>query len=52
MSEKGKEILENLMKSVKTASDSQQEYLLGLTEGMALMLDSKKRTKRKPKPSK
>ena len=50
MSEKEKAILENLSKSLAKANDSQKEYLLGLADGMALMVDSKK--KRKPKAPK
>lgn len=50
MSEKEKVILENFSKSLSKATDSQKEYLLGLADGMALMVDSKK--KRKPKAPK
>ena len=52
MSEKEKTILENLSKSLSKATDSQKEYLLGLADGMALMSESKKASKRKAKPSK
>ena len=52
MSEKEKTILENLSKSLSKASDTQKEYLLGLADGMALMSESKRKSKRKPKLSK
>ena len=52
MSEKEKTILENLSKSLSKASDTQKEYLLGLADGMALMSESKRKSKRKPKQSK
>jgi predicted transcriptional regulator len=52
MSEKEKTILENLSKSLAKATDEQKEYLLGLADGMALMSDGKRKSKRKPKPSK
>lgn len=52
MSEKEKAILENLSKSLSKASDSQKEYLLGLADGMALMSDGKRKSKRKQKPQK
>ena len=47
MSDKEKAILENLGKSLAKATDSQKEYLLGLADGMALMAEGKKKT-RKP----
>lgn len=39
MSQKEKEILEKLGDSISKASESKKEYLLGLAEGMALMMD-------------
>lgn len=52
MSEHNLKAIDNFEKALKKGTSAQQEYLLGLTEGMALMADSKKRAKRKPKPSK
>jgi hypothetical protein len=52
MSEKEKTILENLSKTLSKATDSQKEYLLGLADGMAIMAENKKSSKRKAKPSK
>lgn len=52
MSDKEKTILENLSKSLTKATDSQKEYLLGLADGMALMAEGEKKSKRKPKPNK
>ena len=51
MSDKEKAILENLSKSLSQATDSQKEYLLGLADGMALMAEKKKPTRKKSKPN-
>jgi hypothetical protein len=52
MSENNLKAIENFEKTLKKGTSAQQEYLLGLTESMALMADSRKRARRKPKPSK
>ena len=45
MSEKEKQILTSLSRSIEKATDSQKDYLLGLADGMALMSEGKKSKK-------
>ena len=52
MSEKDKTVLESFLKVVHKVDDPQKEYLLGLADGMALMSESKRKSKRKPKDQK
>ena len=52
MSEKERTILENLSKSLEKTNDSQKEYLIGFTDGLALANIGRKKSKRKPKNEK
>ncbi|MBR5584185.1 MAG: hypothetical protein IKW21_06625 [Lachnospiraceae bacterium] len=49
MSEKEKAILENLSKTLPKLSEEQKAYFSGVFEGMALMTNVKKKSKRKSK---
>ena len=36
MGEKGREIIERMEKAIRSATETQQEYMLGICEGVAL----------------
>ena len=52
MSSKERTILENLSKSLEKTNDSQKEYLIGFTDGLALANVGKRKSNRKPKQTK
>ena len=49
MSEKEKSTLEKFLNSLSKVDTPQKEYLLGLADGIALVSEGKKKSKRKPK---
>ena len=52
MNEKENKIFKNLTKLISNATESQKDYLIGLTDGMALASEGKKKQNRRAKPNK